>query len=118
MVITVTSIKLRNVWYYFKLALLAFRIVKQTKNEKGFIKLKNTGFGYYHYTLSVWESETDLKRFARTGAHSEAMKQSKHLATEIRTYTYSSDVLPDWKQVKALLSEKVKVLNFKQPFAT
>lgn len=113
MIITVTSIKLRSVWHYFKLTMLAFKIVKQLKSEKGFINMKNTGFGYDHYTLSVWKSTDDLKRFSRSGAHAEAMKHTKNIATEVRTYTYSSDHVPDWKEVKKLLTENSKVLNFK-----
>lgn len=113
MIITVTSIKLRSVWYYFKLTMLAFKIVKQLKSEKGFIKMKNTGFGYDHYTLSVWQSTEDLKRFSRSGAHAEAMKHTKHIAREVKTHTYNSDSLPNWKEVKKLLTGNAKILNFK-----
>ena len=109
---TVTSIRLRSVWLFFKLSLFGMRIMKQTRREKGFVRMKNTGFGYMHYTLSVWESEEDMKRFARTGAHLEAMKQSRSIASEIRTHTFQSDQLPDWKEVKRMLKEKGKVLTF------
>ena len=112
MVITVTSIKLRSVWYFFRLSMFGFKIQKQPKSEKGFIKMKNTGFGYEHYTLSVWQSEADLKRFARSGEHSAAMKHTRELASEVRTYTYTSDTIPEWKNVKQLLKEKAKVLKF------
>lgn len=112
MVITVTSIKLRSVWYFFRLSLFGYKIQKQAKSENGFIKMKNTGFGYDHFTLSAWQSEADLKRFARSGEHSTAMKHTRELATEVRTYTYSSDSLPDWSNAKKLLKEKAKVLKF------
>lgn len=75
--------------------------------------MKNTGFGYLHFTLSVWETEEDLKRFAREGAHLKAMKKSSVLATEIRTYTYQDVCPPNWKEAKNLLLEKGKVLTFK-----
>mgnify|MGYP003498266256 FL=1 len=92
--------------------MFGFKIQKQAKSEKGFIKMKNTGFGYEHYTLSVWQSEADLKRFARSGEHSAAMKHTRELASEVRTYTYTSDTIPEWKNVKQLLKEKAKVLKF------
>ena len=92
--------------------MFGFKIQKQAKSEKGFIKMKNTGFGYEHFTLSVWQSEADLKRFARSGEHSAAMKHTRELASEVRTYTYTSDTIPDWKNVKQLLKEKAKVLKF------
>lgn len=113
MVITVTSIKLRSPWKFFRLSIFGYKVQKQIKVEKGFIKLKNTGFGKDHYTLSVWQSTEDLKRFAKTGAHAVAMRSSKELSTEIRIYTYTSDTIPDWKEAKALLMEKGKILNFK-----
>jgi heme-degrading monooxygenase HmoA len=113
MIITVTSIRLRSVWYYFKLTMFGYRIVKQLRSESGFIKMKNTGFGYEHYTLSAWQSETDPVRFAKAGAHAEAMRYSKNIATEVKTYTYNSDILPSWKDAKKLLAENAKVIYFK-----
>ena len=112
MIVTVTSIKLRSVWLFFRLSAFGFKILKQLKTEKGFIKMKNTGFGYDHYTISSWQSEDDLKRFSRSGAHSEAMKQSRKMATEIRTYTYKAESFPGWKEAKELLKNNAKVLNF------
>ncbi len=113
MVVTVTSIKLKSVWYYFQLTMYGYKIVKQLKLEKGFIKMKNTGFGYDHYTVSAWQSEDDIKRFARSGAHADAMKHSKDISSEVRTYTYSSENIPQWKEVKELLKDKGKVINYK-----
>lgn len=112
MFVTVTSLKLKSVWLYFKLTYNAMHIVKQCKTETGFIKMKNTGFGYNHYTLSLWKTEENLKRFARSGAHLIAMKMSRSIATEIRTYTYKADEMPAWREAKALLAEKGKVLKY------
>jgi len=111
-IITVTSIRLRSVWYFFRLSLYGYRIQKQAVSENGFIKMKNTGFGYEHFTLSAWQSEADLKRFARSGEHSAAMKRTRELATEVKIYTYTADTLPSWPIAKQLLKEKAKVLKF------
>lgn len=111
--VTVTSLKLRSVWGFFKLSLYGLKISQQAKTEKGFIAMKNTGFGYDHYTLSHWQTEADLKRFAHSGQHLEAMKGSAKLATEIRTYTFESDTMPGWASAKKLLAEKGKPLLFK-----
>lgn len=75
--------------------------------------MENIGFGYLHYTLSVWETEEDLRHFAREGAHLSAMKKSSALATEVRTYTYLSDTWPGWKEAKVRLLEKGRVLTWK-----
>lgn len=112
MVITVTSVRLRRLWHFFKLTYLAFNIVKQLKTQKGFVSMKNTGFGYWHYTLSIWESEADVKAFAKAGAHLAAMKASRSVASEISTYTYKSDVVPSWKEAKQLLRQNGKAVLF------
>jgi len=88
------------------------KIVLQLQKQKGFIKYKNVGFGYMHYTLSAWESEAAMKQFVPTGAHLAAMKNSSKLAAEIRTYTFESEQMPDWKEAKRLLAEKGKVLTY------
>jgi heme-degrading monooxygenase HmoA len=111
--LTITSIKLRSLWDFFSLANYALKIVRQTQKEKGLLAFKKTGIGKVHYTLTAWETEDDLKRFARTGAHLEAMKISAKISTEIRTYTYSTDKIPNWKEAKSLLESKGKVLTFK-----
>ena len=112
MVVNVTSIRLRSWWKFFTLSYYAMHIVRQTKKQPGFIKMKNTGFGYDHYTMSVWKDEESLRNFARTGAHLEAMKKSSALATEIRTYNFSADTMPDWKEVRRVLNEKGKVFKY------
>ena len=65
-----------------------------------------------HYTMTLWDNEADLKAFASTGAHLEAMKKSKEIAKEIRIYTYDADSLPSWKEAKQLLASKAKVYQF------
>ena len=113
MFITVTSLKLRSVWGFFKLSYLGYKISVQASKESGFVKMKNTGFGKSHFTLTQWQTQDDLKRFARSGEHLSAMKESAKLATEIYTYTYQSDAFPDWKTAKKELIEKGKPLTFR-----
>ena len=112
MTITLTSIRLRKRYYFFKLSWYGFKISMQAKKTEGFIKMDNTGTGYLHYTRSAWLNETSMKTFARTGAHLHAMKQSAELADELCTYSYEADALPDWPAVKILLAEKGKCLKF------
>jgi heme-degrading monooxygenase HmoA len=112
MVITVTSIRLKRLWHFFKLTYLAMHVVRQMKGQTGFVKMKNTGFGYWHYTLSVWESEGQAKSFARAGAHLQAMKAGPSIATEVRIYTFQSDHIPGWKEAKQLVLERGKVTHY------
>ena len=112
MIITITSLRLSSIWKFFRLSQLALRILKQTKTQKGFLRIKTTGFGYDHYTMSAWETENDMENFARSGAHKDAMKESKAVSSEIGIYTYSSDHLPDWKEAKRELRKNGKFIRF------
>ena len=112
MFVTITSLNLRHWWGFFKLSLWGLKISRQAKAEKGFIEMKNCGFGYLHFTLSAWESKADAKNFARSGAHLEAMKESGRLATEIKVYTYESEEIPDWANAKRMLFEQGRVFSF------
>ena len=112
MIVTVTSITLRKPWGFFKLSLFGLKITLQLRREPGFVKMLKTGSGLEHFTLTVWQSEADLRRFARQGAHLEAMKASKALATETRTYTYETATIPPWPEAKQLLAEQGKVIRY------
>ncbi len=85
-------------------------ILKQLKttNCKAF---KKRGIWTKHYTMTLWESEQQLKDFARSGAHLEAMKTSKSIASEIKTYTYDADKLPDWNSALKLL-DTIKPITY------
>jgi Domain of unknown function (DUF4188) len=112
MYITITYVKLKKRRYFFILSYRAMKITLQTRKEKGFLQMKNTGWGYMHYTVSAWESPEDLKRFSRQGAHLDAMKKSNTIASEVGTYTYSGDSLPDWKTAKEMVHSKAKIVTF------
>lgn len=112
MIITITSIRLRSVWHYFRLTWNGLQITRQLQKQAGFIRMKNTGFGYLHFTASAWENQEAMKTFARSGAHLAAMQQTAALATELRSYTFESDSLPTWQEARQLLAEKGKILTF------
>lgn len=113
MIIVVTSIKLRSLFGFFRLSYQGLKIMRQTRQQKGFVSMKNTGFGYMHYTLSAWESLEAMQNFARSGAHLESMQYSAKLSTEIRTYTYEGSALPSWAEAKKLVSEQGKSYTYK-----
>ena len=101
---TITSIKLRGPLKFFALSASALKIIRQLKatNCKDFRK---KGIWTTHYTMTLWNNEDELKDFARSGAHLEAMKASKKIAKEIRTITIETDTLPGWTEAKELLKK-------------
>lgn len=107
---TITLIELKGPFKFFLLSILAMKIVKQLKttNCKAF---KNKGFWTKHYTMTLWNNEQELKDFASSGAHLEAMKASKKLAKEIRTITIDTVKLPNWIEAKQLLTQG-KVIKY------
>ena len=107
---TITSIELKGPFKFFPLSLYAWKVTKQLQNTKN-LEFKKTGFWMKHYTMTLWPGEKELKDFAKSGAHLEAMRNSRKIAREIRTLTIDAEKLPDWKTAKKML-ENGKVLNF------
>lgn len=112
MKVTITSIELKSPFHFFALSLRAFRIIKQLQSTKGIVQKKTRGFWTKHYTMTLWEDEMSLKAFAKSGAHLDAMKISKDLAREIRTFTYEANQLPGWSEAKTHLRSNGRVMVF------
>lgn len=111
MVVTITSLELKSPLRFFSLSYRALHIVRQIK-QTGCLIYRSTGFWTLHYTLTAWNTVEELKTFSKSGAHLQAMKHASELAKEICTLTYETDHLPDWKEAKALLKAKGRVLTF------
>lgn len=111
MLLTITSIELKSPLKFFSLSYNAMKILSQLKqfNCKG---IKKYGVWTKHFTMTLWENETDMTNFARDGAHLAAMKKSQDMAKEIRTITIEADELIDWKEARKILSAEGKVLTF------
>lgn len=69
---------------------------------------RKKGIGTKHYTMTLWKNEEDMKSFAYSKAHMDAIKESKSIAKEIRTITIDGNDFPDWKEAKTLLESKGK----------
>lgn len=110
MKLTITSLELKGAMKFFPFSAMAMRVISQMRGTN-LIEFKKRGVWKKHYTMSLWHSEEDLKAFARSGAHLEAMRNSKLVAKEIRTLTVDADALPDWKTAMQML-EKGKVIRF------
>jgi hypothetical protein len=110
MKVTITSIELKGPLKFFALSARALKIMKQLK-ATDYKDFKKKGVWTKHYTMTLWNNEEELKAFARSGAHLEAMKKTKEIAKELRTYTYDAEKLPEWDEAIKLL-DKAKVFTF------
>lgn len=111
MIVVITSLKLKTPFQFFALSLNALRITRQLKSTKC-VAFKSRGFWTLHYTMSLWETQEEMKEFAKSGKHLDAMKKSATIAKEIRTLTIEAPVLPKWKDAKQRLLKEGKILNF------
>ena len=109
MKVSITSIELRGPLKFFALSKKALKIVRQlrTSNCKQF---KKQGLWTKHYTMTLWNNEEEMKAFAYSGAHLEAMKSSEAIAKELRFVTFDANELPSWKEAKKRL-ESGKVIR-------
>lgn len=107
---SITSIELKGPLKFFALSSKALGIIKQLKATKC-KDFKKKGIWTKHYTMTLWNNEAELKEFAKSGAHLEAMKVSNQIAKEIRTITIETDALPNWDEAIKLL-ENAKVYKY------
>lgn len=85
-------------------------VVKQLKTII-FKRFKKKGIWTKHYTMTLWNSEEELRAFTESGAHKEAMGKSTKIAKKIRTINLDVDKLTSWSAAKELLKER-KVYRF------
>lgn len=85
--------------------------MKQLKTANH-VDFKKKGIWTKHYTMTLWRSADEMKEFAASGAHKEAMKNSGSIAKEIRTITIDANELPSWSTATRLLAQG-KVITFK-----
>lgn len=107
---TITSIELKGPLKFFALSAKALKIVRQLKSSNC-KQFKKRGFWTKHYTMTLWNNEDELREFAASGAHLDAMKNSKQIAKEIRTITIDAEILPSWDEAKKLL-ENARIFRF------
>jgi len=104
MKVTITSIELKGPLSFFLLSSRALKIIRQLK-ATDCLAFKKQGIWTKHYTMTLWRNEEELKRFAHSGAHLQAMRDGARIAKEIRTITIDADALPSWNHAKRMLQE-------------
>lgn len=105
MILSITKIELISYSKLISFFKFNSAIVNELKNSKcrrykitGSWNLKNW------YTMTLWESETDINEFYRSGTHLEAMKQSRNFSSNIKSKRTNGDDLISWGEAKKLLA--------------
>jgi hypothetical protein len=112
MIAVVTYLELKSPFKFFALSYNALQIIKQLKRDAKHKEYKSTGIWTKHYTMTLWENEQDMRAFAKSGAHLEAMKKSAQIAKQIKTLTFETTALPSWKTAKEKLMKEGTVVSF------
>ncbi len=112
MIVVVTSIQLKSIGHLFQFVRLTSRSVQQLQRDYPQVIFKASGFWKTYYTLSGWKDVAEMKRYATSGAHLEAMKSSSKVAVRIQTITFESIDLPSWKEAKEKLASG-KVITYR-----
>lgn len=111
MLISVTCLKLRSPFRIPQLIRHSAGIFKQLESTNC-LSVKTRGIWKNHYTMTYWDSYEDMRDFAKSGAHKEAMKMSKILAKEIQVLSFEQDDAPSWQDVRKFLKEDGSIYRY------
>lgn len=106
MYISVTRLKLRNIFQLFRLMKYSTEAFRQAIAAKGNLhaELKNQNFRFF-WTLTVWESKEDMQKYMRSDRHLAAMKRAPVIASSVDSYGYEAEVIPSWNEAMELLCQ-------------
>ena len=81
--------------------------MRQARQAEGCLRAEAKSIDGVQHTLSVWTSESAMRAFMMTGAHRQAMKAFRSIATG-STIGYEADSVPDWETARRIWVERGK----------
>lgn len=75
-------------------------------SSQGCLSYSSRGIWLNHYTMSVWKSEEDMKKFVHSKEHKEALNNTRKMASSVRFYKAEMGGKPSWKEAYRLLKEQ------------
>jgi hypothetical protein len=96
--VSITGLKLKSVRHAPRFWWHAIRSMKQAQLADGNISASAQTINGVHHTLSVWQSERHMRDYLETGAHLQAMRKFRSMATG-KTIGFESDAPPKWEDV-------------------
>jgi len=107
MIASTTQIQVIGILGLFRMLVYIIRVRRQLARSPGLIKFD---FHPGWQTLTIWENEAAMKNFRNTGAHLEAMKNTRKIG-RARTVTWEVTHIPAWPEV-------IEKLNRDKPWPT
>lgn len=96
--VSITGLRVKSIFHYPRFYWLAITAMSQAQGSAGLIRAEARTINGVHHTLSIWENESSMRAFLLTGAHLQAMRAFKHIATG-KTVGYVTTDWPDWSKV-------------------
>lgn len=112
--ISVTEIRLRSIWKIFRFTRMVGEIKKQLATAPGMKKYTVFSNGFTRFnSVSAWESDEAMYAFMRSGAHAQAMKDVKLVASATRYTRRRNAAFPDATEARKWLDEDMPVPLYK-----
>ncbi len=103
--VSITGLRLNRPWHVLRFWRHALPSMIEARRADGNIATAARRVDGVYHTLSVWESETAMKRFLYRGAHGRAIRAFRGFATG-RTCGYKTTVVPSWPEALKVWAEK------------
>ncbi len=103
--VSITGLQLKKIWYAPVFWRHATASMSQAKKAEGCLSADAKTIGGVHHTLSVWTSREVMLAYLTKGAHLNALKTFKKIATG-KVYGFETPTIPDWPQVHSLWHDK------------
>ena len=102
--VSITGLRLRAVWHYPAFLRHALLSMAQAQRAPGNIRAEARRIDGVYHTLSVWTDRDAMRTYLASGAHLEAMRAFRRIATG-KTCGFVTATPPDWSDVPHLYRE-------------
>jgi hypothetical protein len=105
--VSVTGLRVKSFWripFFFWRAIPA---IWQARRAPGNISAQVRTIDGVQHTLSIWRSREDMRAYNTSGAHLQAMKDFRKIATGA-TCGYEADAPPSWDEAIAYWRSNAK----------
>ena len=105
--VSITGLRVKSIWQELRFWHHALASMAQAKRSDGIISADARTINGIRHTLTVWETETAMRRFLYRGAHRRAIRVFPAIAAG-KTFGYVTGEPPDWDQVHEIWLEHGK----------
>lgn len=103
--VSITGLQLNSLLHLPAFMWHAVRSMNQAQKAPGNISVDARSINGVRHTLSVWQSEADMRAYIKSGAHLKAMKAFQDIAHG-KTFGFEAQTAPTWNDVHRLWIEK------------